>query len=180
MNLATSYYAKGPEALVVGLARTGDRDAFAELVNRRQSFIRNFMRRCCHDQDVADDLSRRVFHRAWTNIRRLGEPDKFGELLQRLSIKVLQHHLRGHDARLHAQSDSAELALDVDDALARIQTPARLCVVLFFYAHLSQIEISESTGFPSTTVKTHIRTGTKTLRKLLTDSTDASGVEETA
>jgi len=38
-------YSDGSEALIVGLARTGDKKAFAELVRRRQSWIRNLMRR---------------------------------------------------------------------------------------------------------------------------------------
>ena len=46
MPVATDLYAKGPEALVVRLAATGERDAFADLVRRRQSLIRNLMRRC--------------------------------------------------------------------------------------------------------------------------------------
>ena len=46
MPAAPGHYAEGPEALVVSLASKGDRDAFAELVRRRQSWIRNLMRRC--------------------------------------------------------------------------------------------------------------------------------------
>ena len=45
MPAAPGYYAEGPEALVVSLAARGDRDAFTELVRRRQPWLRNLMRR---------------------------------------------------------------------------------------------------------------------------------------
>lgn len=56
MPAAASYYADGTEALVVSLAVRGDRDAFTELVRRRQSWIRNLLRRCCGNGTLADDL----------------------------------------------------------------------------------------------------------------------------
>ena len=47
--------------LLVGLARNGNRDAFTEIVRRRQTWIRNLMRRCCRNETLADDLSQQVF-----------------------------------------------------------------------------------------------------------------------
>ena len=37
-------------------ARSGDRSAFEELVRRRQSWLRNLMRRLCNDVTLADAL----------------------------------------------------------------------------------------------------------------------------
>ena len=39
--------------MLVSLSRTGNRDAFAELVARRQTWIRNLMRRCSGDVALA-------------------------------------------------------------------------------------------------------------------------------
>ena len=64
-------YAQAPESLVVGLARTGDRDAFAELVRRRQAWIRNLMRRLSGDAALADDLAQQTFLQAWRGIAGL-------------------------------------------------------------------------------------------------------------
>jgi RNA polymerase sigma-70 factor (ECF subfamily) len=71
MPATPGYYAKGPEALIVSLAARGDRDAFTDLVRRRQPWLRNLMRRCSGDSTLADDLAQRVFLKAWRNIRRL-------------------------------------------------------------------------------------------------------------
>ena len=57
MFKAREYYPKCPEALIVSLAQDGDRGAFEELVHRRQSAVRNLMRRCCRDPSLADDLA---------------------------------------------------------------------------------------------------------------------------
>ena len=96
-------FANSPEALVVGLARTGDRDAFAELVQRRQSWIRNLMRRCCGDASLADDLAQQAFLQAWRKIRHLQQPGSFGVWLKRLAINVWLQHLRKNDALQDAQ-----------------------------------------------------------------------------
>ena len=71
MRKAHDHYPECPEALIVGLARTGDQDAFAELVRRRQSSIRSLMRRCCGDATLADDLAQQVFLKMWLSIRTL-------------------------------------------------------------------------------------------------------------
>ena len=63
-------YGDSPEALLVGLARTGDRDAFAELVRRRQPWIRNLMRRCCGDPSLSDDLAQQALMRQTEHAER--------------------------------------------------------------------------------------------------------------
>ena len=69
MRAAQNYYPECPEAFVVSLARSGDRKAFEELVRRRQSPVRNLIRRFCGDPALADDLSQQVFLKVWLNIR---------------------------------------------------------------------------------------------------------------
>jgi RNA polymerase sigma-70 factor (ECF subfamily) len=76
-------YARSPEALVVSLARRNDRQAFEELVVRRQAWIRSLMQRFCGDPALADDLSQQVFLQAWRNIPRLQRSDRFAAWLKR-------------------------------------------------------------------------------------------------
>lgn len=169
-------YADDPEALVVGLACNGDHDAFSELVRRRQSWIRNLMRRCCGDVILADDMAQQVFLHAWRNIGHLRQPSKFGAWLKRLAITVWLQHLRKQDALLDADEiDDAEstqhaepgLAIDLDRALATLASPVRLCIVLSYHEGMTQGEIAEITGLPLGTVKSHIRRGTQRLQSLL-------------
>jgi len=163
-------------AAIVGLARTGDRNAFAELVRRRQSWIRNLMRRCARDTVLADDLAQQVFLKAWRDIHQLRQPHQFGAWLKRLAINVWLGHSRSRDVLQGADEDtdihaahreSSSLALDLDQALAILSAPARLCVILSHYEGMTHDEIAEHTSLPLGTVKSHIRRGTQQLKEYL-------------
>jgi len=173
---AHDYYPECPEPFLVSLARTGDRDAFAEIVRRRQSAIRNLMRRCCNDHALADDLSQQVFIQVWLNIRKLKKASAFGSWLRRLAVNVWLHHARRNDAlrgagemtgRERAPRDPAGLDVDLDRALAELDPRVRLCVVLNYHEGMSHREVSELVGLPLGTVKSHIRNGAMQLQQSL-------------
>lgn len=170
------YYAEGPEALVVGLAMRGDRDAFAELVRRRQPGMRGLMRRMSRDSDLADDLSQRVFLKAWRKIRSLKDPRKFGPWLKRIAVNEWISQQRrdakewttdSYDGDLPAPAETPAIAKDLDAALATLPAAVRMCVVLSYRERLPHREIVEATGLPEGTVKSHIRRGSQRLRELL-------------
>lgn len=173
MRLAPDLFAKSPEAVLVGLSRSGNREAFAELVLRRQTWIRNLMRRCSGSAALADDLSQQVFMQAWRTIRQLQDADRFGPWLKRMAINIwLQHQrkndpLRGadeHQDTNSAREDTAGIAMDLDRALATLQPDVRLCIVLSYHERMTHAEIAASTSLPPGTVKSHIRRGTKRLQ----------------
>ena len=183
------YYSEGPEALVVSLASKGDRDAFAELVRRRQPWIRTLMRRCSGDAHLADDLSQQVFMQAWRKIRQLKEVDKFGGWLKQLAINEwLQHHRKsdalhgaeGEEGIRMSQHDKTSIGMDLDNAMARLPRSVSLCITLSYHARMTHDEIARLTGIQLGTVKSHIRRGSKRLREMLspydetTESQDAS------
>ena len=176
MPATPGYYAKGPEALIVSLAARGDRDAFTDLVRRRQPWLRNLMRRCSGDSTLADDLAQRVFLKAWRNIRRLKQPDRFVAWLKKTAInewidqqrKHGQFHEDEFDDRLLPAPDVATAeAIDLDTALATLPDAVRLCIVLSYHERLSHKEIAELTGLPAGTIKSHIRRGSRKLREVL-------------
>jgi len=184
-------YAKIPEALVVGLARKGNRDAFAELVTRRQSWVRNLMRRSCGDATLADDLAQQVFLQAWRNIHSLREPGAFGGWLRRLAVTCWLQHMRAQDA-LHGANElsgimpestgasgvATDMGMDLDAALATLPGPVRLCIVLAYHERMTHGEIADLAGLPPGTVKSHIRRGTDRLRSLLSAYRDAPSSED--
>lgn len=165
------------EAAVVVLAMSGDRDAFSELVRRRQSWLRNLLRRLCRDPALADDLAQQVFLRAWRSLPTLRSVAAFGAWLRRLAINTWLAHVRSAPPPM-ASLDSAELPvpvavgstaeqLDLDLALAQLSREERMCVVLTYNEGMSHGEISLVTGLPLGTVKSHIRRGAQRLRSLL-------------
>lgn len=169
-------YGDRPEALIVALARGGDRDAFTALVGRRQSWVRNLMRRCCGDPSLADDLAQQVFLQAWRKIPHLRQPASFGPWLRRLAVNTWRQHLRAKDALRDAdaldeteteRSEPPAVALDLDRALATLPDAARLCLVLSYRDGMTHGEIADVTGLPLGTIKSHIRRGARRLRQLL-------------
>ena len=168
------------------LARNGDRKAFAALVGKRESWVRNLMRRCCGDVTLADDLSQQVFLQAWRSLPRLQRPSRFGPWLKRIAINNWLQHVRKNDPLESAdeiealsapKTNSAGIAVDLDAALAALESAPRLCIVLSYHEGMTHDEIAEFTALPVGTVKSHIRRGTQKLRELLS-AYDQQAVEE--
>ena len=176
MRYSADLLAKSPETVLVGLARTGNRDAFAEIVQRRQAWIRNLMRRCCRNEALADDLSQQLFMQAWRSIPQLHDPARLGSWLKRMAINAwLQHKRRGdplREAHENGDNEAAQQAtpgigLDLDRALSTLAEDVRLCIVLAYHEQMTHAEIAEFTGFPLGTIKSHIRRGSQKLRQEL-------------
>lgn len=172
---------------MVSLARKNDRLAFEELVSRRQAWIRSLMQRFCGDVALADDLAQQVFLQAWRNIPRLQRSDRFPAWLKRIAVNTWLQHLRRNDPLRYADdaevigrstADSADMAMDLDHALATLEDHPRLCVVLAYHERMTHEEVARATGLPLGTVKSHIRRGTARLQKALAAYQGDSAAEE--
>jgi RNA polymerase sigma factor (sigma-70 family) len=165
------------ERAVLALAICGETAAFSELVRRRQSWLRNLLRRLCRDPTLADDLAQQVFLQAWRSLRSLRSANAFGAWLRRLAINTWRAHMRAGKAALTEDTDVVETEspdtrmvgeqLDLDRALSRLSGDERLCIVLAYSEGMSHSEIGEATGLPLGTVKSHIKRGAERLRTLL-------------
>ena len=149
---------------------SGDAAAFSELVRRRQSALRNLLRRLSRDPALADDLAQQAFVKAWRSLPKLRSVGAFGAWLRRLAVNTWLEHVRAAPA-LPMASGAEELAaapgrapatdeqLDLDRALAQLAPDERLCIVLAYSEGMSHGEISALTALPLGTVKSHIRRG---------------------
>ena len=161
------------ERSVVALAMSGDDAAFSELVRRRQSWLRNLLRRLCRDPTLADDLAQQVFLQAWRSLRTLRSAGAFGAWLRRLAVNTWLAHARSSKSEpveaveIYAVHVEGQQHLDLDRALAQLAGDERLCVVLAYSEGMSHSEIGAATGLALGTVKSHIRRGSERLRALL-------------
>jgi RNA polymerase sigma-70 factor, ECF subfamily len=164
------------DTLVV-LARRGNDQAFAELVNRHQSKLRNLLRRLCNDPALADDLAQQAFLEAWRSIKNLQSSGAFGAWLKKVAINAWLKHSRSKDP-LNTVEDKPDTSvkvdrfpieekIDLDRALAVLSKPERLCIVLSYHQGMSHGSIAEFTGMPLGTVKSHINRGVQQLRESL-------------
>jgi RNA polymerase sigma-70 factor, ECF subfamily len=179
-GLSSRALGNAEECAVLALAMRGDSAAFSELVRRRQSWLRNLLRRLCRDPSLADDLAQQTLLQAWRTLASLKAAGAFAAWLRRLAVNTWLQHLRGVAAQsmsaaglpAEAASDPAAraevgLQLDLDRALARLRSEVRLCIVLAYHEKLSHSEISACTEFPLGTVKSHIKRGAEELRSML-------------
>lgn len=166
------------EATLVIAARAGDDGAYAELVRRREQWLRHLLRRLCRDPDEADDLAQEALLQGWRTLRALQAPQAFGAWLRRIAVNEYLQRMRRRAPQLVPAGDGSfeqELAaepndaarLDLEEALARLAPEPRLCIVLSYGERLSHAEISAATGLPLGTVKSHIARGAARLRALL-------------
>ena len=172
------------EATVVALAMAGDDAAFGELVRRRQSPLRNLLRRLCRDPALADDLSQAAFLQAWRSLATLRAPGAFGGWLRKLAVNLWLQHVRRYSHEVPGPARAADETagspsdtlsyeatlgerLDLDRALGLLPADMRLCIVLAYAERMSHGEINDVTGIPLGTVKSHIARGSARLRGIL-------------
>jgi RNA polymerase sigma-70 factor (ECF subfamily) len=164
------------ESALLALAIRGEAAAFSEIVRRRQSWVRNLLRRLCRDPALADDLAQQTFLQAWRSLHSLKTAAAFAAWLRKLALNAWLQHLRaaqGSAGRLApaipepATTAPVGVQVDLDRALAQLREPVRLCVVLAYHEGLSHGEISTITALPLGTVKSHIKRGAEQLRSLL-------------
>jgi RNA polymerase sigma-70 factor (ECF subfamily) len=173
--------AAAAEASVVALAVSGDDQAFAELVRRRQGMVRELMRRLSGDRAFAEDMAQQAFVHAWRRLGRLKSPAAFGSWLRAIAVNVWLQEARKSPYRLEASEadlpepdpegpapgELAAARLDLSRALLRLKTQERVCVVLSYAEGLSHGEIAEITGWPLGTVKSNVARGAERLRAWL-------------
>ncbi len=169
------------EASVVALAASGDHQAFAELVRRRQGMVRGLMRRLCGDPAFAEDLAQQAFVQAWRQLGRLQSPAAFGGWLRAIAVNVWLQEARRSPAKFETpqaeppepdvagrpEDELAAARLDLSRALLRLKAAERVCVVLAYAEGLSHGEIAEATGWPLGTVKSNVARGAERLRSWL-------------
>ncbi len=171
-------YQETSEAGIINLARTGDPRAFEELVHRRQSIIRNLMRRLCNDVTLAEDLAQQVFLKVWQSIAQLSRVNAFDGWLKRIAINTWLQYLRKNDAMRNSlefndtvyvppPGSNGSVAMDLDKALLVLPEQVRTCVVLAYHEGMSHPEISEAIELPLGTVKSHINRGAKKVTEML-------------
>ncbi len=176
------HLATAAEAVLVRAAQAGDHIAFAELVRRRQGWLRGLLVHLCGQAAEADDLSQEVFVRAWQRLSQLREPNAFSGWLRSLAVRLFVDGRRRVRLAID-ESDALEkhisadplpdcvvgARIDLERALALLAPPERLCVVLNLGEGLSHAEIEQMTGLPLGTVKSHIARGTQRIRRALGD-----------
>ena len=172
---------------LIAAVRAGDRQAFGSLVERETRSVYHACLRILGRPQDAEDVTQESFVSAYRAIGtfrgdgslrgwllRIATRQSYRRLAQRRPNQDLgsvpEPHLAdasGEPTRLIVAAEARE---SVRRAVAELPDPYREVVALRFFADLSLAEVSEATGRPLNTVKTHLRRGLERLRPTLGDA----------
>ncbi|MCX3063484.1 sigma-70 family RNA polymerase sigma factor [Streptomyces beihaiensis] len=168
------------EELAQGLAEA-DEEAFAAIYRRWGSLVHTMATRSLGDTHEAEDVTQQVFVGAWRG-RRGFRPERgtLGAWLVGITRRKIVDALAARTRRLSLIESAgqdvtpARLVQPAPDevldrvllveALSRLPLGQREVLRMAFYEDLTQAQISERTGVPLGTVKSHARRGLHRLR----------------
>lgn len=180
------------EELARGLVGA-DEEAFAAIYRRYGSLVHTMATRSLGDTHEAEDVTQQVFIGAWRGRYRFRpERGALGAWLVGITRRKIVDALAARGRRLavveSAVHDAApapavqrapDEVLDrvlLVEALSRLPHAQREVLCMAFYEDLTQAQISERTGVPLGTVKSHTRRGLHRLRTCV-DQDDARGTD---
>ena len=162
-------------------AIAGRTDAFAALVRRHQSSVRQQLRRLTKgNRALVDDLAQECFLDAWKTLPRFRMEARFATWLYRLAYNRFLMHLRGNpmDGCCEDLDDAHDLAsdypghdvrIDVERALNQLPHAQRVAVIHCYFLDLSHSEAADVLGIPLGTLKTQVLRAKGRLKELLTE-----------
>ena len=160
-------------------AMSGDHDAYAALVTGATSRLYAVASLILRDSDRAEDALQDAFVRAWRELPRLREADRFDAWLRRLVVNScydeLQRVTRRAEVSLFSLADRSVIDTSaasaesdrVERAFRQLPLDQRTVLVLQHYESLSHTEIAETLGIPVGTVKSRVRYGVAAMRAAL-------------
>ena len=171
-------------ALVTQVAVFHNKRAFDQLVRKYQSPVRRFfLNQTLGDEQLSDDLAQETFIKAYVNITNFKGISSFSTWLFRIAYNVFYDEVRSRKqtddldsrevARMSALSGDAGLQMDLYQALSQLKEVERTCITLQLIDGHPIDKISDITGMPQNTVKSHLKRG----KEKLTDYLKANGYD---
>jgi RNA polymerase sigma-70 factor (ECF subfamily) len=162
---------------LVERARRGDHDAFAELARAAVVRLDQTARLILRDPELARDAVQEGLIRAWRDLPKLRDPDRFDGWLYRLTVNSCIDQTRRRRRRpieveltvTHgpAVSDMSGALADrdqVDEVLRHLDERTRAVVVLHYFLGMPLTEVAATLGIPVGTVKSRLHRALSEMR----------------
>jgi len=168
------------EAQVIALIRTGNTDAFAEIIEHYQVPIIRYLYRLTGDYEMAQDLAQDTFLQAYKGILKTKSELSFKAWLYRIATNnALQFRrrkrllsfipfadLRKSDISIvENPADCAEENMAIKESLLKVPDEKRTCLVLHFVEGLKYREIAEILGVSEDAVRKRVARGSREFQK---------------
>jgi RNA polymerase sigma-70 factor (ECF subfamily) len=157
----------------------GDHDAFAALIGAASTRLYALACLILRDSDRGEDAAQDAFIRAWRELPRLRDPERFDAWLRRLVVNSCYDETRRSKRRAEVTlrsvgdrsvTDTSMAFAEserVERAFRRLPLDQRSVLVLQHYFSLSHVEIAETLAVPLGTVKSRVRYGIAAMRAAL-------------
>lgn len=174
---------QGFDQSLIDAARAGDQDAVADLYSRTYENVYHTVRALIRDEDTVLDLVQDSFVKAFANLDKLSDPNKFRAWVKRIGHNLAVDCTRRAKPLLFSQmteeeservlsfedqrpENSPELVLDrqetsrlVREILDCLSEDQRLVVGMYYYEQRSVREIARELGVSENTVKSRLYQG---------------------
>lgn len=178
------------EERLIERARSGDQEAFGELVTRYEKKVYALTLRMCKNPDDAAEAAQEAFLSAWQGLKFFRGEASFSTWLYRLASNACVDHLRREQRRQAASGPSlddeetyieavspadgpqelaerAELRAQIEAGLQSLTPEHREVLILRELHQLTYEEIARTLDLDSGTVRSRISRGRKQLRNFL-------------
>ena len=162
---------------VVERARSGDQDAFADLVYQISDTLLGVARRILRDPSLAEDALQNALLTIWRKLPHLRDADRF----EGWAFRILVHACYADAPRNRRWASAirvlhADVASDVDDiqmisdrdeleqAFRRLPLDQRAVFVLHHHVGLPLVAVAETLGIPDGTARSRLHYATRALR----------------
>lgn len=169
---------------LVNSCKTGSPDAFKSLYERYSGRIYALSLRLCGSNDIADDLTQEVFIKAWECISSFKCESAFYSWLHRICVnaflmkvrsdknyekKIEESFSQGNFERnlLMMAYTNDDFSLDMEKAITKLPSQAKLIFILFEIEGYKHKEISQMLNIEEGTSKAHLHKARKILREEL-------------
>lgn len=167
------------DAQLVAAVRSGELQAFAELVHRYRDLHARYVLRLLGNRDDAEDVLQGAFLRAFRHLASCHDPDRFGAWLHRIVVNecrtalakraLERRRLLDDDSALafvpdrHPEGDVA-LRAAIDRALDRLTPESREAFVMKHVEDMPYEEIAALTGDSVSALKMRVKRACDQLR----------------
>ena len=162
---------------VVERARSGDQEAFADLVHQVSDTLLGVARRILRDPGLAEDVLQNALLTIWRKLPHLREADRF----EGWAFRILVHACYADASRNRRWASTvrvlpSELASEVDDiqnlsdrdelerAFRLLPLDQRAVFVLHHHVGLPLVAVAETLGIPDGTARSRLHYATRALR----------------
>jgi RNA polymerase sigma-70 factor (ECF subfamily) len=170
------------EALhLIARAQSGDQTAFEAIYRTHLGRVYAICLRILADRSRAEEMTQKIFIRAWIKLNSFRGDSRFSTWLYRLSVNVILGELKSERAKdiQTARQDEApasaiikfeslrNLRLDLDRAIAMLPQQARIIFVLHEIEGFTHDEIADVMGLAVGTCKAQLNRARGILREVI-------------